>query len=221
MFRFVGFLTALLATVALADPPKFKEGGFNFQIQYGPGFWTMPKAQLEADPAVGVEAGPFVDMLQNTHTVSISAYYNILGHASIGADLTATGWRLTDSTRGGGGFAIGKIAWHPMQLFFLQKDERPFGLDVNTYFGVGYGIVGGPIVSGSSRGMDGLIFEWGFNADYYFTKFFGLGLFARGVFLNWDRYILDYDGKVYAAMGKPLGGSFWTFGLSLTFRGGE
>jgi hypothetical protein len=233
MIPFVVFVTLLSSSGAFAlDPPNFKAGGFNFQIQYGPGFWTIPKAQIANDPSTnGVrfnpgEAESFVGALENTHTVSISAYYNILGHASIGADLTATGWKLGDVNRGGGGMVIGKVAWHPLELFFLQKEKRPFGLDANTYFGVGYGIVGGATANPNQPGgMDGLLFEWGLNADYYFTRFFGVGLFARGVFLSWDKYYRDYNNRDVAgntiALAKPLGGSFWTFGISLTFRAGE
>jgi hypothetical protein len=233
MIRFVVFMTLLGSSGAFAlDPPNFKAGGFNFQIQYGPGFWTIPRTELGMDPGTnGLAVGPiaaeaFATSLENTHTVSISAYYNILGHASVGADLTATGWRLGDSSRGGGGMVIGKVAWHPLELFFLQKEKRPFGLDANTYFGVGYGIVGGATsIAGLPTGMDGLLFEWGLNADYYFTRFFGVGLFARGIFLSWDKFYFDYNNRDQpgntVTLAKPLGGSFWTFGISLTFRAGE
>lgn len=234
MIPLVASLTLLGATPALAlDPPHFSQGGFNFQFQYGPGFWTIPAGTLGADPGkdpnltVGmVRADLFKNSLKDTHTLTISAYYNILGHASIGADLTATGWDLADAKRGGGGMLIGKVAWHPLELFFLNKEKRPFGLDFNTYFGVGYGIVGGATaVDGAPAGMDGLLFEWGLNADYYFTRFFGLGLFARGIFLSWDKFYNDYNNRDVPGntitLAKPLGGSFWTFGLSLTFRAGE
>ncbi|MFO0600925.1 MAG: hypothetical protein U0228_36785 [Myxococcaceae bacterium] len=221
------------ASASLAEVPKFKKGGFNFQIQYGPGFWTVDATKLGNDPGkdglvVGATAATaFKGMLPDPgHTVSISAYYNILGHASIGADLTAQGWKLADPSRGGGGFLVGKVAWHPLELFFLQKEERPIGLDVNTYFGVGYGIVGGATsIAGLPTGMDGLLFEWGLNADYYFARYFGLGFFARGIFLSWDKFYFDYNNRDVpgntVTLSQPLGGSMWTFGLSLTFRAGE
>jgi hypothetical protein len=233
MIRLLAVVATLAAGTSLADPPHFSAGGFNLGIQYGPGFWTVDKAKLGADPGGkdGLMVGPtyaglFVDSLQNTHTVSLSLAYNILGHASIGADLTATGWRLFDATRGGGGMAIGKVAWHPLELFFMKKDKRPIPIDFSTFFGVGYGIVGGATaVAGAPTGMDGLLFEWGANIDYYFARSFGLGFFVRGVFLNWDKFYLDFNNRDVMGntitLSKPLGGSFWTIGITVNFRGGE
>ena len=236
MIRLVAVMCVLAPMAVWADPPHFSTGGFNFQIQYGPGFWTVDATKLGNDPGkdglmVGpTNAGLFKESLQNTHTVSLSAAYNILGHVSIGADLTATGWKLFDASRGGGGFVIGKVAWHPIELFFMKKEKRPIGIDASTFFGVGYGIVGGATsVPGFPDGMDGLVFEWGANVDYFFARYFGLGFFARGIFLNWEKFYLDFNnreantcsGPCTIPLAKPLGGSFWTFGISMTFRAGE
>src|SRR3990167_2696527 len=166
MIRLIAVMSRRAPVAGWADPPHFSSGGFNFQLQYGPGFWTVDQVKLGNDPGKdGLMVGPinadlFKNSLQNTHTVSISAAYNILGHASVGADLTATGWNLFDSSRGGGGFLIGKVAWHPLELFFLKKEKRPIGIDASTFFGVGYGIVGGATaIAGFPNGMDGLVFE--------------------------------------------------------------
>ena len=237
MIRLITLATLMASGVVLADPPNFSAGGFNLQLQYGPGFWTVDKAKLGADPGNGVlRVGPqnaeyFTGMLQNPahtpgHTLSISAAYNILGHASIGADITATGWNVFDASRGGGGFAIGKVAWHPLELFFMKKDKRPIALDFSTFFGVGYGIVGGATdLAGQPMGMDGLLFEWGANVEYFLARSFGLGFFARGIFFNWDKFYLDFNNRDLPGntlpLASPLGGSFWTFGLTLNFRAGD
>lgn len=232
MIRFFACMALLAPLAVWADPPHFSEGGFNFQLQYGPGFWTVDQTKLGADPGKdGLMVGPeharlFDESLRDTHTVSLSAFYNILGHVSVGADLTATGWSLFDITRGGGGMVVGKLAWHPIELFFLKKEKRPIGIDASTFFGVGYGIVGGATsVPGAPNGMDGLLFEWGLNADYFFARYFGLGLYVRGVFLNWEKFYLDFNNRDVPGntipLAKPLGGSFWTFGISMTFRAGE
>jgi hypothetical protein len=232
MIRLMAVVALSAPVTVLADVPNFSSGGFNFQIQYGPGFWTVDQTKLANDPGKnGLSVGPtnaslFKESLQNTHTVSLSASYNILGHASIGADLTATGWNLFDATRGGGGFVIGKVAWHPLELFFMKKERRPIGIDFSTFFGLGYGIVGGATsVPGFPDGMDGLIFEWGANVDYFFARYFGLGFFARGIFLNWDKFYLDFNNRDVPGntipLAQPLGGSLWTIGISMTFRAGE
>lgn len=236
-----GDLTPPPPPPAQSGVPHFSTGGFTFQLQYGPGFWTVDTTRLGADPGkdgllVGAErAGWFTGMLTDPkhtpgHSVSLSMAYNILGHVSIGADLTATGWNVFDASRGGAGFVIGKLAWHPLELFFLKKEKRPIGLDFSTFFGVGYGIVGGATAAaGNPLGMDGLLFEWGANVDYFFARYFGLGFFARGIFLSWEKFYRDFNnrdantcgGPCTIPLAKPLGGSFWTFGIAMTFRAGE
>lgn len=223
MIRLLTLMVLLAPVAGWADPPQFSSGGFNLQIQYGPGFWDLDKAKLDAELAASPDPGggtEFVGDLRNTHTVSLSAAYNIMGHASVGADLTATGWNLTEVSRGGGGLVVGKVAWHPMELIFFRKEKRPIPLDFSTFFGIGYGIVGGGRAV-NPRGMDGLLFEWGANVDWYFARFFALGFFGRGVFLSWDKLYQDYNSKVFVKLSKPSGGSFWTFGVALTFRAGE
>src|SRR3954470_16848039 len=94
---------------AWADPPKFSSGGVIFGIQYGYGFWLPDKAGLERQLAPS-DSGPDLADLQNTHTVAVRLGYNILGHVTLEADIVATGWNLTTTDRGGGGFATGVIA---------------------------------------------------------------------------------------------------------------
>lgn len=165
----------------------------------------------------------FVGDLANTHTVGLTAGYNIMGHVSLGADFTATGWKLEQETRGGAGFLVGKVAWHPLQLVFINKEQRPIPIDFSAFFGVGYGIAGGGRIN--PRGMDGLLFQWGLTVDYFFARFFGLGFFARNALFNWDKFYLDYNNRDVPgntiSLAKPSGGAFWTFGLALTFRAGE
>jgi hypothetical protein len=95
----------------------------------------------------------------------------------------------------------------------------PIPIDFGTYFGAGYGI------AGQRLGMDGLVYEWGANLDWFFAKYFALGIFVRGVFLAWDNLYIDYNNRSLPGMTVPLpktsGGAFWTFGVSLNFRAGD
>lgn len=203
---------------AFAVGPNFSEGGFLVSLQYGPGFWGIDQPKIAAQLGLAA-ARDFAGELQNTHTVSLGLGYTILGHASIGADLTATGWNLPDPNRGGAGFAIGRVAWHPLQLLWLQKERRPVPLDVSLFFGVGYGIVG------RSTGMDGLVLETGINADYWFAKYFGIGFFARFVFLNFSNYYIDYNNRSQpgntVALKDGSGGTFISAGFALHLRAGD
>ncbi|HEY1089386.1 MAG TPA: hypothetical protein VGE37_16910 [Archangium sp.] len=222
MIRLLVLMLAVVPAAVWADPPNFSHGGFLLQLQYGPGFWTFDKSKLDMEVAGRDPGGgtAFVDSLVNTHTVTLGLNYNILGHATIGADLTASGWRLDAADRGGGGMLVGKVAWHPLELVFMNKEKRPIPLDFSTFFGVGYGIVGGGRI-GDPRGMDGLLFEWGADVQWYFARFFGIGFFVRGVFFNWDKLYQDFNNKVFVQLSQPSGGSFWTVGITLTFRAGD
>jgi hypothetical protein len=213
-------LIALTTSQAFAlEGPQFSKGGFVFNIQYGPGFWNLDKAKIGISAGIP-NAELFTTEVQGGHTVSIRAAYNILGHASIGAELTGTGWNITTSDRGGAGFVIGSLTWHPLEVVFMNKDKRPIPLDVGLVFGAGYGI------AGQHRGMDGLIFETALNVDFFFTRFFSLGLFGRGIFMNWNNFYLDYENRALAGNTIPIQGgggvgNFFTLGLSLSFRAGE
>ena len=227
MIRCVLMATIVAAGTSFADPPKFSQGGFLFSISYGPGFWSFDRASLasQLSATLGESGGAanaaiFVqDPVSPSHAVALRAGYNILGHASFGVDFSATGWRIDQPSRGGGGLITGYLAWHPLELVWMKKEQRPIGLDVSTMFGVGYGIMG------QNRGMDGLVLQWGFNADYFFARYFGAGLFAKGTFLQWDKFYIDYYGRDQPGATIPnirnLGGSFWMLGLALTFRAGD
>jgi hypothetical protein len=220
MIRCVLMATLAAAGTSFADPPKFSQGGFLFSVSYGPGFWGFDRASLASQVGQGnAEVFAVQDPVSPSHAVALRAGYNILGHASLGVDFSATGWRIDQPSRGGGGVITGFVAWHPLELVWMKKEQRPIGLDVSTMFGVGYGIMG------QNRGMDGLVLQWGFNADYFFARYFGAGLFAKGSFLLWDKFYLDYYGRDQPgntiANIKNLGGSFWMLGLALTFRAGD
>lgn len=223
MFRLICAAALLTTSAAFADPPKFSQGGVLFDLRYGAGWWAMDAAHVESQVGLGRGAA-FVGALaggrmdQASHTLALSLAYNILGHASVGADFTATGWNVFDASRGGAGFVTGKVAWHPLELVFLKKEQRPIPLDVNTSFGVGYGIAG---ANQPLFGMDGLVFQWGLEAQYFLARYFGLGAYVKGTFLDWRKFYLDYDNKVFVELPNGSGGSYWNFGITLTFRAGD
>lgn len=203
---------------AWADPPKFSSGGFTLQLQYGGGAWHLDRAGL-ADQVGAANADIFVSDAQSTHTLGLKLAYNILGHASVGVDFNATGWSLLTVDRGGAGFIAGTVAWHPLELIFINKEQRPIPLDFNTFVGFGYGI------AGERRGMDGLVIEWGLNADWYFTRFFGLGLFARCNFLKFNNFYLNFDQRDLPGNTLSLpdssNGTFWHAGVDVLLRFGD
>jgi hypothetical protein len=218
MIRWVLVLAVSLGGGVLADPPKFSQGGFLFSIMYGPGFWSFDRTLL-ASQVGDANANLFITDAVTSHTVSLRAGYNLFGHASLGVDFSATGWDITNANRGGAGFLTGFVAWHPLELVWLKKQQRPIGLDASTMFGVGYGICG------EQRGMDGLVLQWGLNADYFFARYFGAGVFLKGTFMQWDKFYIDYNNRDLPGATLPVprgaGGSFWTMGITVTFRAGD
>ncbi len=204
--------------------PKFSSGGGIFGLQYGPGIWMLDTQAIDSQlglqcPGCGTRFNSDIrtggDWPTGGHTLGLRIGYNILGHASIELNVVATGWNVFNSNRGGAGFGTGVIAWHPLQLVFMNKAERPIPLDVSMLFGVGYGI------AGQTFGMDGLILQWGMNAEWFFTKFIALGLFVKGTFFQWHTFYLDFDNKVSLPLPKGSGGAFWFPGVEVIFRFGE
>ncbi len=219
MMRPLFFIVALLSLSAWADPPKFSSGGVIFGLQYGPvGFWSFDRTFIGGQVGQG-NADAYIADLQNTHTIGVRLGYNILGHVSIEANLVATGWNLSDTSRGGGGFLTGIVAWHPLELVFIKKEKRPIPIDASIFFGAGYGIVG------QRLGMDGLVWQWGMTADYWFNRFIGLGLFVRGTFPRFGAMYLDYDHRTSAgntlSLPKTSGGQFWHPGFEVLLRFGD
>ena len=220
---------ALLSATAWADPPKFSSGGVIFSIQYGPfGFFSfdrtfigkqLPLIVPQAATTGQALADQFLGDLQSTHTVGLRLGYNILGHATLAVDLVATGWNLSQTNRGGGGILTGTLAWHPLELIFLKKERRPIPIDASIFFGAGYGIFG------QTLGMDGLVWQWGMTADFWFNRFVGLGVFVRGSFPRWGAMYLDYDNRSAPGNTLPLpqtsGGQFWHPGFELILRIGD
>ena len=219
--RLGALAVVLAAAMGSASEPDFSGGGFVFGLQYGPGLWSFDAATLhERLPNNIADVDAFVNGIKTSHVATLKARYSILGHVSVGADFTVTGWSH-GASMGGAGFLAGFLTWHPFELLFqlLKKKPRPVPLDLATSFGVGYGI------AGQDRGMDGLLYEWTLDLDFFLAKYFSMGAFVRGVFFAWDKLYIDYFGRAQAGNTITIphgsGGSMWTFGLTLSFRAGE
>lgn len=225
------FLPLILAVAPLSasamEVPKFKSGGFQIHMQFlgtAPEHFDGENLNSQVSPFIG---NAFTSNFPSPppYAVGLRLAYNILGFVSVGADVTATGWSIFDDRRGGAGFAVGLIAVHPLQFFFIKKEERPFGLDVSTHVGLGYGIIGTsqPV----ALGMDGIVVQWGLTLDYFFTKNIGLEFFAKCNFLKMDKFYFDWDAAHRGVPGaaatlNPTGnGTWWHTGIALVLRIGD
>jgi hypothetical protein len=190
----VGLIIAVAPTSAFAEleVPQFSHGGFLVGFDWGDGLWGLDRNSLAQSYVL---ADNFANNIHDSWaTLGINLGYNILGHATIGVSFTATGWDVFAPTRGGSGNLIGTVAWHPLQLVFLNKEKRPFGLDFSFIGGLGYGIVGYSGGSGQpALGADGLVGMFGGNIVYFFSKNFGLGFFVKGFFLHYSTLYQDWD----------------------------
>jgi hypothetical protein len=222
------FLLLIIAVAPSAfalEVPKFSTGGFTIELQGGAGVPHLDEAQINSSVPFG--GSYYTGQVKVGAALGLALAYNILGHASVGLDFTGTGWNPFSPDRGGAGFLVGTIAWHPLQLVYaILKEERPFGLDASTYVGFGYGISG---ISGSgggpALGMDGFVVQWGMKLEYFFSRLFGLGFFAKCNFLEWPNFYYDWDAAHSGGMGavglKPPVGTWWALGGSLILRIGE
>ncbi len=225
--------TADDGTVGPFEVPQFSHGGVLVNLQWGYGIWNLDGANLNKQ-VVRCRLLQAVSGARSRTRMSIDLRiaYNILGHASVGVDFNATGWNVFNPTRGGSGYLTGTIAWHPLELVFIKKPRRPFGLDITTWVGLGYGILG---ISGDNggpaAGMDGIVVQWGINAEYYFTRFVGTSAGSCAAhFLRFNTFYYDWDtahggGPAANAAQQVLnpvsGGSFWNVGIDLVFRVGD
>lgn len=212
--RTLVFLALLWPPLARSGAPEFSKGALVLGLQYGQGLWALDRARL-VEQVGEHNSDLFIGQAKGSHAASLRLGYNILGHATLEAALTGTGWDLSQGSRGGAGFLAGLVHWHPLELVWREQ-TRPVPLDASAFFGLGYGI------AGQERGMDGRIIELGAQASYWFSQAVGAGLFARGVLLQWGSFYLDYDRRAQAgntiALSKGSGGAFWTLGVSLDFR---
>lgn len=206
-------LGAGLPLTAAAVPPDFSKGGILFTVNVGYGVWGIDLDRLAEQIGAIDDPGIFKDDARNGLALALGLGYNILGHATIEANLTATGWEVFNANRGGGGFLAGIARWHPMEIF-MRGRERP--VDGSIFFGAGYGL------AGQRRGMDGLVFELGLAGDYYFTPGFYASLYFRWIFLNFANWYINFDARHLPGNTLPLpkgsGGTFFTAGLAVGFR---
>ncbi len=211
------FALVWVPLAAAAEAPDFSRGAVEISLQGGAGQWALDRFRLasQVDAVLPGDSAVFVADAQGGPAASLKVGYDILGHASIDAELTATGWSILDSSRGGAGFLVGMVHWHPLQLVWLKK-ARPVPFDSTVFFGYGYGI------AGSRRGMDGNLMELGLDATYYFSRGVGVGLYVRDVLLQFNKYYLDWDNRslpgATVALPNGSGGSFITYGLTLDLR---
>ena len=214
------------------DVPNFSKGGAVFGFEFGPGAWVVDPAFMAAQmpPTFDGYTAPqlsqwWAGSLRNSYVLSLHLGYNILGHASIELSVTATGWNATSADSGGAGFAGGVLRWHPLQLLWtiLKKDPRPFGLDASLWFGWGYGIAGFHATSSSpfAMGMDGFAWQFGFDAEYFFAKNFGVSLGLRGCFPGWNQLFLNFEQRYGPMLPQTVGGAFWAPFIGVVLRSGD
>jgi hypothetical protein len=216
MVRSVPTVVALMlwANTALAAPPQFSSGGFTFNVAYGISFWNINK-DLLAKQTTQAFADIVATDFESFHSVNLRLAYTILGHVSVGIDFLATGWQIDNTGRGGAGFLVGSLTWHPLELVFLKKERRPIPLDVGILLGGGYGL------AGERLGMDGPVFQLALMADYFFVKYFALGATFRTNFLLFNKLYTNFNDRVYRDLPQGSGGQQFQLALTLTFRAGE
>lgn len=202
-------MRALALAVLLVPGIAFAhEGGLTFGLQYGLGDWSFDEARLAQQ--VGHPLAQ--DFLAHTHmgqALDLHAGYNILGYGGLELDATATGWNVTTSDRGGGGFVGGVGSFSPFNFFMAH--DRPW--DAQLLLGYAYGLVG------QTEAMNGGVFQWGLRGEYFVTPSVSVGLALRFFHPGFGNFILDYNNRDLPGNTLPLpngsGGMFWMLGAQL------
>jgi hypothetical protein len=154
--------------------------------------WVLNQDKVAAQVRERDDVSLFFNPLRDGIAGSLRGGYNVFGHGHIGFNFLATGWDITNSSRGGGGYIGGEIGWHPISLaeLFLKdgllKDKwYDFWLET----GCGYGIVG------KDRAMDGLVASFGLGTEGFPAPWVSIGLRITWYFPFFGRYIRDYDNR--------------------------
>lgn len=198
----------VLALLLCPSTALAHEGGITFGLQYGLGNWSFDQSRLAAQ--VGQPLAQ--DFLTHTHggqVLDLHAGYNILGYGGLEADATATGWNITSSDRGGGGFVGGLASFSPFNFF--TPVDRPY--DAQLLLGYAYGLVG------QTEAMNGGVFQWGLRGEYFVTPSVSVGAALRFFHPSFGNFILDYNNRDLPGNTLPLpngsGGLFWMAGVQL------
>ncbi len=204
--------TALLGILAVS-PSAFAQTpargeGLLVRLEPGYAYPSLDAERIQRQAAVpqGEVQSLLADQTPSAPGLSLVLGYNIKGHASIAASLSATGWDLDSQQRGGAGFGALELSWHPLQLS-PQLAQRSY--DVSVFGGAGYFLLG------EQRALSGLHFQTGLRAEYFVTPWFSVGGAVRYVSLQGNEYVLDWVGEEKIALPDGSGGSFVIPSLTL------
>jgi hypothetical protein len=203
------------APVAAAPPvarpktsgPRFRRAeGFILRLEGGYAYWRLDGDRIARQVGIrGPEVGPLlVNQTHDAPAAVLQIGFNILGHAAIALDVTATGWDVMTRDRGGAGFAAGTVAWHPVELL---AELLPIGFirdrfwDLSVFAGGGYGVLG------QDRAMDGMHLVFGARAEFFPARWISLGATLRHYPLRFDRYVVHWDNGIDEDLPERSGGS--------------
>jgi hypothetical protein len=192
--------------------------GFVLGFEFGGGPFSANSAEIVGNSKGGVtadQAGPFTTAITSSWLPDLDLHlgYNVLGHVAVEGVFAATGWSLTNSNRGGGGFAGARVTWYPMQIFFPKRIW-----DVGIELGGGYSLIGGPPPSGSpTYGMEGPYFNFALTAEIYPVPNVSIEIFYRYYDLFWNKFFLDYNNNVSVPISN-FAASWNVIGLGVNFH---
>jgi len=204
---------ALLApSLARASGPATGEG-LVVRLEPGYALWQLDAKNIESQVgplAVEVPA-KMVGEVQNAFGLTLAIGYDILGHATVGLEISGTGWNVGSANRGGAGFVSFTAAWHPVRLFDKRgASRRPW--DASIFFGAGWGVVG------EDRAMRGLFLTLGARAEYFPKPWFSVGLSIRMNPLMFSRYVTDWNAGAGVDLPKGSGGDLLVPALTIALH---
>lgn len=192
----------LVLVMCLSCSNALAREGFSLSLGIGGGIWKLDSDSLNSVLSeIGRSDGQrMLETLEDGLAIRFAMAYNILGYASIEIGLTGHGWNLGgDDNLGGSGHASLVAHFHPLQLWFPERDY-----DASVYLGGGYSIIGGGHSNDNlDRGLDGGALECGFTGRYFFTPWYSLGADFRFTLPFYNRWVVDWDDEDYSLNSAP------------------
>lgn len=164
-----------------APSANARNGGIYLEFAPAYGFFFSDEVIIEnGDDGANAEMFP-----QAGFVPQLKLGLNLFGYLGAELDVAAHGWDLGQVERGGGGYLGGVVRATPLELLrWVIPEEVQFsniltGETVSfhdRFFDVGVYVGGGYTLIGEDFAYQGGYVKWGFDAKWFITPFFALGL---------------------------------------------
>jgi hypothetical protein len=219
---------ALVLMVLLAATGARAGEGVYITIDGGYSIWNKDTLKTNLTKQVGATNAALLtdNQMPDGGIFALHLGYNIGGHVAFEGSFSIHPWDILQKDQGAVGFVGAATRWFPLQG--LLRPNRP--ADFSLLAGVDYYLLGGggvlapgasDVTKNTSRGMDGMAFEFGATFELYPARWVSLGITPRLYNLHPLRYFTSFDNRDTGGqipLTGNVGGSMFGITLSVTFH---